>query len=133
MPWLLKPATFMNRSGQAVSRLAAFFRIPPENILVIHDELDLPPGVVRLKRGGGHGGHNGLRDIVTQLGSKDFFRLRIGIGRPPPGREVVGYVLGRAPLEEQTLLDDAIDEAIAAFPDIIDGRMAHAMQALHRR
>jgi len=132
--WLLKPTTFMNRSGQAVSRFATFYRIPPEAILVVHDELDLPPGTVRIKQRGGHGGHNGLRDIATQLGSREFFRLRLGIGRPPAGeQDVVGYVLGRAPSEEQTRLEQAIDDAIAVLPDIVGGRLQHAIQILHSR
>jgi len=131
--WLLKPTTFMNHSGQAVVRLAGFFRIPPEAILVVHDELDLPPGTVRIKRGGGHGGHNGLRDIVTQLGSRDFLRLRLGIGRPPGGQDTVGYVLGRAPIEEQTRLEQAIDDAIDVFPDLVGGRLEQATQVLHSR
>ena len=131
--WLLKPTTFMNHSGQAVVRLAGFFRIPPEAILVVHDELDLPPGTVRIKRGGGHGGHNGLRDIVMQLGSRDFLRLRLGIGRPPSGQDTVGYVLGRAPIEEQTRLEQAIDDAIEVFPDLVGGRLEQATQVLHSR
>jgi len=131
--WLLKPTTFMNHSGQAVVRLAGFFRIPPEAILVVHDELDLPPGTVRIKRGGGHGGHNGLRDIVMQLGSRDFLRLRLGIGRPPSGQDTVGYVLGRAPIEEQTRLEQAIDDAIDVFPDLVGGRLEQATQVLHSR
>ena len=91
--WLLKPQTFMNRSGASVIALARFYKLVPEAILVVHDELDLPPGAVRLKRGGGHGGHNGLRDIIQQLGSREFLRLRLGIGHPGDSRAVINYVL----------------------------------------
>lgn len=132
-PWLLKPTTFMNRSGQAVSRLATFYRIPPEAILVVHDELDLPPGTSRIKFGGGHGGHNGLRDIIQQLGSRDFYRLRLGIGRPPAGQEVVAYVLGRPAPEEQSLIDQALEDSLKVFPELLAGRLNHATQTLHSR
>lgn len=127
---LLKPQTFMNRSGQAVAGLAAFYKLPPEGILVAHDDLDLPPGVVRLKQGGGHGGHNGLRDIIAQIGDA-FVRLRIGIGHPGKGNNVEGYVLKRAPAEEQQLIDSALAEALTTLPLIIHGEMEKAMQQLH--
>lgn len=111
--WLLKPMTFMNRSGQSVAMLANFFKIPPQQILVAHDELDLPPGVARFKQGGGHGGHNGLRDIIARLGNnRDFKRLRIGIGHPGSAPQVVNFVLTKAPASEQKLIDIAIDEAV---------------------
>jgi PTH1 family peptidyl-tRNA hydrolase len=131
--WLLKPMTFMNRSGLAVVTLARFYRIAPPEILVVHDDLDLPPGAARLKRGGGHGGHNGLRDVLAHLGDPDFLRLRLGIGHPGDRREVLDYVLRRAPLEEQALLEAAIVEALRELPRIVAGQLAQAMQALHRR
>ena len=130
--WLLKPMTFMNRSGLAVRQLSTFYKIPLEEILVAHDELDLDPGVVRLKRGGGHGGHNGLRDISSQLG-KDFMRLRIGIGHPGHKDDVVDFVLSRARREEQQGIDDAINEAADAAEDIISGQSQKAMNQLHSR
>jgi len=130
--WLLKPMTFMNRSGLAVRQLSAFYKIPLEEILVAHDELDLDPGVVRLKRGGGHGGHNGLRDISSHLG-KDFLRLRIGIGHPGHKDQVVDFVLSRASREEQQGIDDAINEAADAAEDIVSGQSQKAMNQLHSR
>ena len=113
---LLIPTTFMNRSGQAVAPLANFFRIPIENILVAHDELDMLPGVCKIKLGGGHGGHNGLRDIISSLANKkEFYRLRIGIDHPGHRDRVTGHVLGKAPAIEQNLIDQAIDEATRCF------------------
>ena len=100
--------TFMNRSGLAVATLARFHRIPLPEILIVHDDLDLPPGAVRLKRAGGHGGQNGLRDLMTQLGGNDFFRLRLGIGHPGDSRAVLDYVLGRAPQSEQGLIEHCL-------------------------
>ena len=117
--WLLKPMTFMNRSGLAVATLARFHRIPLPEILIVHDDLDLPPGAVRLKRAGGHGGHNGLRDLMTQLGGNDFFRLRLGIGHPGDSRAVLDYVLGRAPQSEQGLIEQAITDALRELPHIL--------------
>lgn len=108
---LLVPTTFMNSSGKAVGALANFFHIKPEEILVAHDELDLPTGVVKLKQSGGHGGHNGLKDIITALGSKEFYRVRIGIGRPVHKEIVASYVLGKPSPSEQILLNNAVDEA----------------------
>lgn len=131
--WLLKPNTFMNLSGKSVAALARFYKIAPESILVVHDELDIPPGQLRLKQGGGHGGHNGLRDIVAQLGSKEFLRLRVGIGHPGESREVTNYVLGKAPRDEQIEIDAAIDEALRTLPQILDGEMQAAMNRLHSR
>ncbi|MBB3102686.1 aminoacyl-tRNA hydrolase [Azomonas macrocytogenes] len=129
---LLIPTTFMNRSGQAVAAMASFYRISPEAILVAHDELDLLPGVARLKKGGGHGGHNGLRDIIAQLGNQNsFHRLRLGIGHPGHSSQVTGYVLGRAPQTERELLDTSIDSAFGVLPDILDGNWTRAMQQLH--
>lgn len=129
---LLIPTTYMNRSGQAVAALAGFFRIPVEAILVAHDELDMPPGVAKLKKGGGHGGHNGLRDIIAQLGNQNgFHRLRLGIGHPGHSSLVSGFVLGRAPRAEQELLDTSIDSAIGVLPEMLDGDWTRAMQKLH--
>jgi PTH1 family peptidyl-tRNA hydrolase len=129
---LLIPTTYMNRSGQAVAALANFFRIPPEAILVAHDELDMPPGVARLKLGGGHGGHNGLRDIIAQLGnSNGFYRLRLGIGHPGHSSMVSGFVLSRAPRSEQELLDSSIDNALSTLPEILAGDWSKAMHKLH--
>lgn len=129
--WLLKPQIFMNRSGEAVAALLRFHKIALGDVLVVHDELDLAPGVARLKQGGGHGGHNGLRDIVTQCGGADFLRLRLGIGHPGPGRDVAGYVLSRAPAEEERQIESAIDNALAVLPLLIAGELEKAMQRLH--
>lgn len=131
--WLLKPSTFMNRSGQAVAGLARFYKIGIEQILVAHDELDLPPGALRLKSGGGHGGHNGLRDIIAHFGSKDFMRLRMGIGHPGQASDVTGYVLGSPPESERRLLEDAVDAAADALPLILDDQSQRAMNQLHSR
>ena len=129
---LLIPTTYMNRSGQAVAALAGFFRIPPAAILVAHDELDLPPGTARLKTGGGHGGHNGLRDIIAKLGNQNsFHRLRLGIGHPGHASLVSGYVLGRAPQAEREKLDASIDFALDVVPEILAGDWTRAMQRLH--
>ncbi|MFC5699053.1 aminoacyl-tRNA hydrolase [Pseudomonas sp. GCM10022186] len=131
---LLIPTTYMNRSGQSVAALAGFFRIPPDAILVAHDELDMPPGVAKLKTGGGHGGHNGLRDIIAQLGNQNsFHRLRLGIGHPGHSSLVSGYVLGRAPRGEQELLDTSIDFALDVMPELLAGDLTRAMQKLHSR
>ncbi len=131
--WCLKPQTFMNLSGQAVRALLSFYRIEPQQILVAHDEIDLPPGDVRLKFGGGHGGHNGLRDIISHLGTKEFHRLRIGVGHPGRKEQVVGYVLRSAPREEQALIDDSIDRALAVMPQLARGELDRAMQTLHTK
>lgn len=129
---LLIPTTYMNRSGQSVAALANFFKIKPEEILVAHDELDMPPGVAKLKQGGGHGGHNGLRDIIAQLGNQNnFHRLRLGIGHPGHASLVSGYVLGRAPRSEQELLDKSIDFALDVLPEILAGDWTVAMRKLH--
>ncbi|MGL4316869.1 MAG: aminoacyl-tRNA hydrolase [Pseudomonas sp.] len=129
---LLIPTTFMNRSGQAVAALANFFRIAPEAILVAHDELDMPPGVAKLKQGGGHGGHNGLRDIIAQLGNQNsFHRLRLGIGHPGHASMVSNFVLGRAPRSEQELLDASIDFALGVLPEMLAGEWTKAMHKLH--
>jgi PTH1 family peptidyl-tRNA hydrolase len=129
---LLIPTTFMNRSGQSVAALANFFRISPEAMLVAHDELDMPPGVARLKQGGGHGGHNGLRDIIAQLGNQNsFHRLRLGIGHPGHSSLVSGFVLSRAPRSEQDLLDASIDFALGVLPEMLAGDWVKAMHKLH--
>jgi PTH1 family peptidyl-tRNA hydrolase len=129
---LLIPTTFMNRSGQAVSAISRFYKIEPEEILVAHDELDIPPGTAKFKRGGGHGGHNGLRDIVPALGNnKNFYRLRLGIGHPGHASRVTGYVLGAPSQVDRTRIDACIDEAIAALPLLLDGDEGKAMSQLH--
>jgi len=128
---LLKPQTFMNDSGRSVGSLAQFYKIEPAEILVVHDELDLPPGVARLKMGGGHGGHNGLKDIVAHLGTKDFWRLRIGIGHPGDRAEVVNYVLGNPRKEEREQIEDALLKAKGIANLIIEGKTEAAMLKLH--
>lgn len=131
--WLLKPTTFMNLSGKAVAALARFYKLDPESVLVVHDELDIPPGELRLKQGGGHGGHNGLRDIIAQLGSREFYRLRVGIGHPGSSREVTNYVLGKASGDERQLIEQAIDDALRELPLILEGEWQKAMNHLHSR
>jgi PTH1 family peptidyl-tRNA hydrolase len=129
---LLIPTTFMNRSGMAVAAMAGFFKIAPEHILIAHDELDIPPGCARLKQGGGHGGHNGLRDIIPALGnSQDFHRLRIGIGHPGHASRVTGYVLGAPSQADRERIDACSIEAIAALPLLLDGDGTKAMTRLH--
>lgn len=130
---LQKPMSFMNRSGQPVSALARFFRITRQQILVVHDELDLPAGTVKCKQGGGHGGHNGLRDLITHLGGNDFYRLRIGIGHPGHRDQVVDYVLKKPSREDRQSIDDAIHAALDVMPDILAGRFERAMHVLHSR
>ena len=129
--WLLMPTTFMNRSGQAVAALARFYKIAPAEILVVHDELDLPPGGIRLKQGGGNGGHNGLKDIQAQLGSPDFWRLRLGIGHPGERNEVVNYVLKSPRREEQGEIDAALDRSLLAWPKLAIGDYAAVQRQLH--
>jgi PTH1 family peptidyl-tRNA hydrolase len=131
--WLLKPTTFMNHSGQAVGKLAHFYKIPKDNILVAHDELDLDAGSVRLKTGGGHGGHNGLRDIIAHLGGKEFQRLRIGVGHPGHRDQVVDYVLHRAGKDEQIDIDNALDQALSVLPLLADGSWEKAVNRLHSK
>jgi len=128
---LLKPQTFMNISGRAVGAVAQFYKIEPAQILVVHDELDLPPGSAKLKLGGGHGGHNGLKDIIAHLGTKDFWRLRVGIGHPGERNEVSNYVLNAPRKEEQTLIDEAMQRAQEVAPLIIEGKLESAMLKLH--
>lgn len=130
---LLIPTTFMNRSGQAVSAMARFYKIEPQEILVAHDELDIPAGTAKFKRGGGHGGHNGLRDIVPALGNdKNFMRLRIGIGHPGHASKVTGYVLGAPSQVDRSRIDLCIEEAISALPLLLSGDETKAMTRLHR-
>lgn len=129
--WLLQPQTFMNLSGKSVAALARFFKIKPEEILVAHDELDLPPGQVKLKFGGGHAGQNGLRDIHAQLGTGDYWRLRIGIGHPGIKSEVSNWVLGKPMPEQRTAMEEAIARSVKAWPQLVAGDMEKAMQAVH--
>ena len=122
----------MNRSGQAVAAVANFYKIPAQQILVAHDELDLPPGVAKFKFDGGHGGHNGLRDIISALANqKTFYRLRLGIGHPGSADQVVGYVLGKASAEHRSKIDAAVDEAIRCLPEAVSGDWTKAMNKLH--
>lgn len=129
---LLVPTTFMNLSGKAVLAMASFFRIAPDEILVAHDELDLPPGIAKLKLGGGNGGHNGLKDITNKLGNNpNFHRLRIGIGHPGDKHKVTGFVLGKPPANELKLIDEAIGEAVRCTDILINEDMVKAMNQLH--
>jgi PTH1 family peptidyl-tRNA hydrolase len=129
--FLLKPQTFMNVSGRAVGALAQFYKIAPAEILVVHDELDLPPGSAKLKLGGGHGGHNGLKDIIAHLGTKDFWRLRLGIGHPGERSEVVNFVLNDPRREERALIDEAMQRALDVADLVVEGRAEAAMLKLH--
>ncbi|EQB99746.1 aminoacyl-tRNA hydrolase [Photorhabdus temperata] len=129
---LLVPTTFMNLSGKSVAALASFYRIQPDEILVAHDELDLPPGVAKMKLGGSHGGHNGLKDIQNKFGNNpNFYRLRIGIGHPGDKNKVIGFVLGKPPTSEQKLIDDAIDEALRCTDILMKQGMDKAINRLH--
>ncbi len=129
---LLIPTTFMNLSGQAVQALASYFKIPVDSILVAHDELDLPPGSARFKRGGGHGGHNGLRDIIAKFGGdRNFLRLRIGIGHPGNAKLVHNFVLGKAPTSERQLTQAAVEEAMSTLPTLLNEGLIKAMNRLH--
>jgi len=129
--WFLLPQSFMNLSGQPVQMLAGFFRIKPEEILVVHDELDFEPGVARVKQGGGIACHNGLRDISQRVGSHDYWRLRIGVGKPPAGTEGGDYVLQKPSADDKTSIDQAIDRALKALPEMLTGDMQAAVQKLH--
>ena len=128
---LLKPSTYMNESGRSVSAFMRFFKIEPAQMLVVHDELDLPPGVVKLKKGGGTGGHNGLTDIVEALDTKDFWRLRVGIGHPGDKDLVADYVLDKARRAEQDLIDPPFERSLELLPRLASGRMQDAMTWLH--
>ena len=131
--WLLMPQTFMNRSGQSVAALARFYRIAPAEILVVHDELDIPPGQLRLKFGGGLGGHNGLKDITAHLGTQDYWRLRVGIGHPGDRNEVVNFVLKPPRREESGLIDESLERALLAWPLIARADWNAATQRLNTR
>jgi len=131
--WLLQPMTYMNLSGKSVAALARFFKIQPEEILVAHDELDIAPGEMKFKKGGGNGGHNGLKDMQAQLGSGEFWRLRLGIGHPGHKDAVAGYVLRRAPQPERELLQDCIDKSLQALPLLLAGQMDRAAQKIHAK
>ena len=132
--WLLEPLTFMNRSGQSVGALARFFKIAADEVLVVHDELDLMPGIARLKKGGSAGGHNGLKDITAALGTQDYWRLRLGIGHPRSltlQQQVADFVLHRPRREDQELIEQAIDKSLLVMPQIVDGKFEAATMKLH--
>jgi PTH1 family peptidyl-tRNA hydrolase len=132
--WLLQPQTFMNRSGQSVGAICRFFKLTPDQVLVVHDELDLDPGVTKLKKGGSSGGHNGLKDITAALGTQDYWRLRIGIGHPRTlnlQQGVADFVLHRPRKEEQPLIDEAIGRAVDIIPLLVEGNVNEAMLRLH--
>lgn len=129
--FLLKPQTFMNVSGRAVGALAQFYKIDPQHMLVVHDELDLPPGSAKLKLGGGHGGHNGLKDIIAHLGTRDFWRLRIGIGHPGERADVSSYVLNPPRREEAELIRPAMQRALDVAHLMVEGKLEAAMLKLH--
>ena len=131
--WLLEPMTFMNLSGKSVAALARFFKIEPGEILVAHDELDLLPGQVKMKLGGSHAGHNGLKDIQAQLGSADFWRLRLGIGHPGIKSEVVNYVLRKPPAEQHEVIDKSIEQSLSALDLLLDGDMERALRKVHAK
>jgi PTH1 family peptidyl-tRNA hydrolase len=130
--WLLKPGSFMNHSGQAVGAMARFYRIDAENILIAHDELDFPAGIVKLKSAGGHGGHNGLRDIISHLSSREFKRLRIGIGHPGASRDVTNYVLHPPAKTEKAAIEDNLSLILSVFPSLIQGDWQQAVHQLHQ-
>lgn len=131
--WLLIPNTFMNLSGQAVHAICQFYKIPTEEILVAHDELDFLPGTIRLKKGGGSGGHNGLKDITEKLSSPDYYRLRIGIGHPGDRHKVLDYVLNAPSKTDKTLIETAFTNFIPLLPDLITGKTEKVMQELHTK
>ena len=129
---LFRPDTFMNHSGRAVAAVAGFYKVPAERILIAHDEIDLPAGTVRLKRGGGHGGHNGLRDVVPCLGGAGFSRIRIGVGHPGSRERVIGHVLDRPPPAERAAIDQAIERVMEDVERIVGGDLEGVMNTLHR-
>ena len=129
--WLLKPTTFMNLSGQAVQALAHFYKINLDEILVVHDELDLSVDTTRLKKGGGHGGHNGLRDIASKMGGNNYLRLRIGIGHPGDKNKVTDHVLKKASTDDQISIERNIERALNVLPLVIEGEIQKAMNELH--
>ncbi len=128
---LLKPQTFMNKSGEAVGKVARYYKIQPSEILVVHDELDFEEGVVRFKQGGGHAGHNGLRDIIAHLGSKEFLRLRVGIGRPSTG-SVAHYVLSKPSVNGQIKINHAFESVEKVMSDVVSGKIGEVMNQLHQ-
>ncbi len=128
---LLKPSVFMNRSGLSVGKVARYYKLTPEEILVVHDELDFSPGVVKLKKGGGHAGHNGLRDIISHLESNDFFRLRVGIGRPVAGKSVADYVLSASSGKDAELIDSVISDCVGCLDELVSGNTAIAMNKIN--
>jgi PTH1 family peptidyl-tRNA hydrolase len=130
--WLAKPTAFMNRSGGPAAAIAQFYRIAPQEMLFVHDDIDLPPGVARLKEGGGHGGHNGLRDVIEHLGA-DFWRLRLGVGHPGSRDLVLDAVLDRPTAAEQLLIDEAVQRGLDALPELLRAGAQRAMHQLHRR
>jgi PTH1 family peptidyl-tRNA hydrolase len=129
--WLLKPTAFMNNSGGPIAAVASFYRIAPPEILVVQDEIDLPPGVARLKQGGGHGGHNGLRDVIAHIGP-DFWRLRLGVGHPGAKELVIGSVLDRPTASEQQAIEAAMSRSLAVLPELLRSGAQKAMHTLHR-
>jgi len=131
--WLLEPQTYMNVSGKSVAALARFFKIAPEEILVAHDELDLQPGQIKLKQGGGHAGHNGLKDIHGQLGSADYWRLRLGIGHPGVKAEVIDYVLKKPAPEQREAIEQCIARSLDALDLLLGGEMERAMMKVHAK
>jgi PTH1 family peptidyl-tRNA hydrolase len=130
--WLVKPQSYMNNSGQPIRGLLDYYRLSVAELLVAHDEIDLPPGTVRLKEGGGHGGHNGLRDIVRHCGA-DFLRLRLGVGHPGDKDEVTNYVLKRGSSDVEAAIERNIDDAMAVMPELVDGNINAAMKKLHTK
>ena len=129
--YLLKPSEFMNLSGKSIAPLVRFYKLDPTKMLVVHDELDLSPGTIRLKKGGGAGGHNGLRDTIAKLGVKDFWRMRVGVGHPGHKSAVAGYVLKRAPADQQRLMDESIELAVSEIDRIVAGDINEATKTLH--
>lgn len=129
--WALIPTTYMNESGRAVAAMMKFYKIPPEDVLVAHDDVDFPPGVVKFKQSGGHGGHNGIRDVINHLHSKNFHRLRIGVGHPGIKEQVPDYVLKEPSRTHRKMIDDAIDRALQVVPEYITGDQQKAIRELH--
>jgi PTH1 family peptidyl-tRNA hydrolase len=130
--WLVKPQSYMNHSGPPVRGMLEYYRLKPAELLVAHDEIDLQPGIVRLKEGGGHGGHNGIRDVIRHCGA-DFLRLRLGVGHPGQKDEVTNYVLKRGSSEVESAIERNIDDAIAVLPELVDGNISAAMKKLHTK
>ncbi len=129
--WLVKPKSFMNTSGIVVRSFTHYYKFDSSSLIVVHDDLDLPLGSARIKRSGGHGGHNGLRDILKHIGTRDFLRIRIGIGRPAVGQSTTPFVLGTPNRHDQSLIENSIDDAAAVLPDILSGQIETAMNKLH--